>query len=164
MVVVQGAFAACAHTTRDGVVGQLAMVVVSREQRHRGQAALGGLTLPRQISAGGFVFAPGKSVDAFARVGSKVVFKQTARRVRVQVGVHQRSAQPGLVAQVVVATQCERVFFATAVLLPVVGIALRTVVRKPQTQITPGVAGARVHTGKTVGTVVAHAHIAGGRA
>ena len=128
MVVVQGAFAACARAPRDRVIGQLAVVIVAGKQRHRGQAALSGFAFPGQIGAGGFVFAPGEGVDAFARVGTEVVFKQTARRVRVQIRVHQRGAQPRLVAQVVVATQCERVFFATAVLLPVVGIALRAVV------------------------------------
>ena len=124
MVVVDRASATGTLASGDGVVGQLTVVVVAGKQRHRGQATFCRFTLPSQVGAGGFVFAPSKGVDAFARVAAVVVFKQAAGCVRVQIRVHQRGTQPGLIAQLVVATQCERVFFAAAVLLPVVGIAL----------------------------------------
>ena len=49
--------------------------------------------------------------------------------VGVQVGVHQGGSQPRRQAQVVVGAQCDRVFAAAAVLLPVVLISARAVMR-----------------------------------
>ena len=94
VVVVDRAPASGPLASGDRVIGQLAMVVVARKESDRRQTTTAGFTFPGHMGARGFVFAPCEGVDALAGVRAKVIFKQTARCVGVQVRVHQGSPHP----------------------------------------------------------------------
>ena len=100
------------------------MVIVACKKCNGGHAFARCFAFPSHVGASCFVFAPGKCIDAFARVTAVVIFKKTARRICVQIGIDQRSSQPTGGTEFVITTECERVFRASTVLLPVGVITL----------------------------------------
>ena len=88
MVVVQSAFTDCTRASRNGVVGQLAMVIFARKCRQRGNPSFCGFTFPSHIGARRDVFAPSERVQTFAHRVAIVCFKQTAWRFSVQIGLN----------------------------------------------------------------------------
>ena len=124
MVVVDGATAGGTRTSADGVGRQLTVVVIARKECHGGHPLARCFSFPSQSGTSSFVFSPSEGVDALAGIGAVVIFEQTAGHVGFQVGMNQRSAQPAVGTEFVIAPQSERVFFATTVLLPVVVITL----------------------------------------
>ena len=159
VVVVDDALAQHACAAADGIRGNLPMVILARKHGD-GAGAMGRRrTLPRQIHARGLVLAVGKRVQALARIGAVVILEQAARHGRIEIRVDEGGAQLRGRAERIVGAQRERILVAIAVLLPVVARTARAVMRKAQSQRTPGIAGGGVVAGVATHVIAPHAHL-----